>query len=430
MWRRVSIRTPLHVALSLAVSLPILVDVHVRFQPTAKLWAVLAGLNLAIWCSWPRYRSLALRQATMTVTLLIAANLLLSPLIPLIWGERTITLPPNHQVRFRHIGDTRLGLEGVHEMTTDGRGHRVNGPIDYAKKPVDALRIVAIGGSTTEQSDIDDRKAWTWLVAEDLSAALGRKVEMINTGVSGARGPHYYEALRSSEAYAPDVALFLMGINDWNAAIKAANRSPLDRVLRVFLPFSFFDSVLFNAAMTVRGTISAALGWGQDAEHVWEDDGRFLYEQNDSLQRPHKVDFRLDAVDDDYAGWVGRIMTECRRRAILCLFVEQPTAYGADIEPGLRRRLWMTPMNESYTLGLDDMRRVAATYNDWLAGTAKNAAFPFCATAAAFPPTLRLFYDDCHFTTAGSRHLASVVSTCLLGMRDRLGASRPAQPSR
>lgn len=416
MSRRVSLRTVLHVALSLAVSLPILADVHLRFQPTAKLWAVLAALNLAIWCSWPRYRSLALRQATITVTLLIAANLLLSPLVPLVWGEKAITLPPDMQVRFRHVGDTRPGLDGVHEMTTNARGHRVNGPVDYASKPAGALRIVAIGASTTEQSDIDDRKAWTWLVAEDLSAALGRKVEMINTGVSGARGPQYFEALRDSEAYAPDVALFLMGINDWNAAIKTANRSPLDRVLRVFLPFSFFDSVLFNAVMKVRGAISPRLGSGEGTDRVWDDDGSYLSNQNDSLERSRKIAFSLDRVDDDYASWVGRIMTECRRRSLLCLFIDQPTAYRADIEPALRRRLWMTPMNEAYTVGLDDMIRTAAMYNTWLADTTKKVGMPFCSVAAAFPPTLTFFYDDCHYTIAGSRRLAKLVTDCLLAL--------------
>lgn len=430
MWQRVSLRAILHVALSLAVSLPILVDVHLRFQPTAKLWAVLAALNIAIWCSWPRYRSLALRQATTTLTLLIAANLLLSPLVPLVWGEPAITQLPYQQVRFRHVGDTRPGLEGVHQITTDGRGHRVNSPIDYDRKPQGTLRIVAIGGSTTEQYDLDDRKAWTWLVAEDLSAALGRKVEMINTGVSGLRGPHYYRALRDSEAYAPDVALFLMGINDWNAAIRAANRPPIERALRVFLPFSFFDSVLFNAIMTARSAIDATRGPNEGTGQAGDDDGTYLSEQNNSLERPRKIDFQLDAVDDGYAQWVRRIIGECRRRSILCLFIEQPTAYRAEIEPGLRRRLWMTPLNESYTVSLENLRQTAATYNTWLADNVKKAGLPFCATAAAFPPTLDFFYDDCHFTTTGSRHMATLVSNCLLDMRDRLAASRLSQPSR
>lgn len=419
MWRRVAFRTLFHLAVSLAVSVPIVADVHFRFQPNAKHWLVLLALNLAIWGSWPRYRWLPLRQATTTITLLIVANLLLSPLLKLLISP-TITQPPNMHVKFRHVGEIRPGFEGVHEWTTDARGHRVNGPIDYANKPADVLRIVAIGASTTAQTDIDDRKTWTWLVAEDLTKALGRKVEMINTAIEGTRGPQYYAALRGSEAYAPDVTLFLIGINDWNAAIKSANRPLSERVFRMLIPFSFFDSVLFSASVTAYTALIAAAGPGPDAGRVWEDDGTYLSRQNNSLERPRKAALHSDGVDDEYAGWIGKIISECKRRSMLCMFIEQPTAYVSDIEPALRRRLWMTPSNENYTLGLDDMRRIATTYNAFLADATHKAELPFCATVPNFPARLALFYDDCHFTTEGSRLLANVVSSCLLDLRDRL----------
>lgn len=417
MWRLVSYRTIVCLLLSLAVSLPIIADFHFRLQPSAKHWLGLVTLNLVIWASWPRYRWLALRQATTTMTLLIAADLLLR-VLPLL-DDRAITLAPNMHLRVRHVGEARPGIEGVQEITTDAHGRRVNGPIDYAKKPTDALRIVAIGASTTEQIEIDDRKTWTWLVAEELSVALDRKVEMINTGISGIRGPQYYAALRDSETWSPDVALFLIGINDWNAAIKAANRPLSERILRMFLPFSLFDGVLFNAIMTARGAFLPATGLRPDASRVQEDDGHGLLKLNNSLERPRKVSLHSDSVDGDYASWVGQIMSECKRRAILCMFIEQPTAYSADVESELRRRLWMTPFKEGYTLNFDDMHRVAATYNAFLADAARKTGFPFCVTAPSFPSRLAYFYDDCHFTIEGSRHLANIVGACLLDVRDR-----------
>lgn len=413
---RVSFRAIVYVTLSLAVSLPFLADVHLRFHPSAKHWLVLAALNLAIWCSWPRYPSLVLRQATMTVTLLIAANLLLSPLVSVVVEEPIIRHLPNQHLRIRHAGDLRPGIEGVHESTTNARGHRTNGPIDYANKPADALRIVAIGASTTQQIEMDDRKTWTSLVAQDLSAALGRKVEMINTGVAGVRGRQYYLALRESEAYAPDVALFLTGINDWVAAIRTANRPPRERAMRMLLPFSFFESVLFNGAMAGWGAISPLLRPSDGTDRIVDDVGDPLMADNNSVDRRRNIDFRLDSVDGEYAYWIGRIMSECKRRSIACLFLDQPTAYGPDIDPDLRKRLWMTPMHESYTLGLDGMQRIAATYNGWLADTARRSGLPFCPVAASFPPRAAYFYDDCHFTTAGSRKLATLVTDCLLGL--------------
>lgn len=414
----ISGRTAVHLALSAAVSIPILLDVHTRFESSAMLWAVLAALNVAIWLSWPRYRSLLLRQVTTILTLLVAANLLLSPLVPLAFGEPMITLPPNQALRLRHVGDTRPGLEGIHSLTTDARGHRTNGVIDYGNKPTSALRIVAIGASTTEQGELDDRKTWTALVAQQLEPALGRKVELINTAVAGARSGQYLAALRGSMAYAPDVVLFLTGINDWNHAIKMANRSPADHVLHALRPFSFFESVLSEALLRVRAMLSRPTGIGPAA--VEDDSGDYYTSQNNSLERARKIAFPVPSVDAEYASTMGKIFAECRRLRLLCLFIDQPTSYASDIEPDLRRRLWMTPVNEPYTVSLENMRQAAATYNAWLEKSATEAGLAFCKVADAFAPSLRYFYDDCHFTEAGSRQLARLVTDCLL--RDGVAA--------
>src|SRR5262249_25628963 len=140
------------------------------------------------------------------------------------------------------------GVDNDQTVTTNARGHRSNGPIDYEHKPTGALRIVTIGASTTEEAKLDDHKTWTYLVGQTLEKATGRKVEVINTALSGVRAEQNYEALLESEQYAPDVVTFLLGINDWDHAIAKAQWSSAHRLLFRLRAFSYGNSLLYREA--------------------------------------------------------------------------------------------------------------------------------------------------------------------------------------
>lgn len=89
--------------------------------------------------------------------------------------------------------------------------------IDY--KSTAGIRIIAIGGSTTADMLLDDRRTWAYLLQEKLKIELGRRVEVINTGVSGVRSAHHLATFSRILQYDPDFVLFLVGVNDWNRDI-------------------------------------------------------------------------------------------------------------------------------------------------------------------------------------------------------------------
>jgi lysophospholipase L1-like esterase len=414
-------RTAIYVALSGAVSLPFFIDAWLHPDLNATLWLALAGVNLALWSSWFRFRSLLLSQLSMALSMLVVANLVLSPLIMPLAGRSAPTLPPNMAVNLHIEGDAIVGIDGTQFVSTDDHGYRTNGPIDYAHKPSGVLRIVAIGGSTTEELFLDDRKTWPSLVAEQISKALGRKVEMINTGVSGLRAEQNFLTFQGSAAFEPDIAIFMLGINDWNHAIWKANRPALDAFLDRFKFLSFFDSVLYRGLKNARTAVSA-LATGSRGTQDWTEDGSAFSRYNNSLSRPREVAFRPEAVDGEYAVWVGKIVAECRRRGILCIFTDQPIAYDPGVEPELRRRFWMTPPRQNYTVSLEDMRRTARLYNAWLEGTVRASGFHFCPVGRGLQPTTEFFFDDCHFTEAGARRVAELIAGCLMNGQPSLAA--------
>lgn len=395
---------------------------------TKSFWATLLGFNLAIWSSYPRYRSLALKQLTITLTLLVIANPFVSIGLKLLKGDQPQmpTSLPGLVVRMRPVGEGMVGFDDrVRRFSNDWHGHRTNGPVDYDGKPAGVVRVVAIGASTTEEAFIDDRETWSNRAATALEKSLGRKVEMINTGVSGLRAEHDYRILVDSAAYKPDIAIFLLGINDWNYAITEAQKqagivpSPKPPGVRAIVgKYLSVDGTILGKAMNLaqRFAVWQLDRWGWPP-FVDEESNLEIKDKQRSLDRAHKIDYEPAQVSADYALWIGKIMDECRARRIECLFVDQPTAYHPDIEADLRWRLWMTPLNADYTLSFQNMVATARLYNDWLGATAREKGFPFCQVSPRVPATTANFFDDCHFNDGGTALMGKLVGDCLIDQK-------------
>jgi GDSL-like Lipase/Acylhydrolase len=209
-----------------------------RITSDLQFWGLFAAFQAALLASLIPFRSLLLKQISIALTALMVMNLF-SPLLALI-RQPVTTLEPNINRQFRVAGGEAFGVDGIQTITTDSKGYRTNTPIDYDRKEPGTLRIVAIGGSTTEDIYLDDAKTWTSLLAAHLSKALDRPVEMINTGVSGLRAQHHLFTLLESEKFSPDIAVVMLGINTGTGRSKresAAASKKLSPVLAV-LPLS------------------------------------------------------------------------------------------------------------------------------------------------------------------------------------------------
>ncbi len=412
-----------------ALSVSFFVGDFRRITSSLQFWGMFAAFQAGLLSSLIPFRNVALKQISIALTALVVMNLF-SPLVNFI-GEPVTTLQPNLRQQVRIAGGAVFGVDGIQTITTDSKGYRTNTPIDYARKDPDTLRIIAIGGSTTEDIYLDDAKTWTSLLAARLSKALNRPVEMINTGVSGLRAKHHLSTLRESEKFSPDIAIVMLGINDWNRQIKLAQHSTFQKVYSVLGRLSVIETVLFRA---IRMALASAINLLKPAATVREETLAYRRSQHDSLSRKDVRSFEVSEVPKDYQSSVDGISAECRKRHMLCFFVDQPTAYDSTIEPVLKRRLWMTPPDEEYTLSLSDMSGIAKFYNAWLEREAKKDGMEFCGVAKDVAPTSEFFFDDCHFNERGAQRIARLVAACMeprirallpLASRQRTGTVEP-----
>ena len=211
----------------------------VSFPEWSRFAVVLHAAPLLAWIGGKN----ALRVSAVWIGVFLIAQALISPLL---FEPYFYTLPPALDVELDVVGDALPGISGRHHVTTDKLGFRTTKAIDYENASSNP-RIFAIGGSTTEQILLDDRKTWTHLLQEKLGT-----VEVINTGVAGLRAANHVATLRRIISYHPDMALFLLGGNDWIKHIKETFGSTHYQEQDYREAFVFANSLLGRAYQRLR----------------------------------------------------------------------------------------------------------------------------------------------------------------------------------
>ena len=345
---------------------------------------------------------------------MLMVNQLASPLaVPYVEKNALKTLSPKYAMQFDVVSNPNVGIKATRQITTDAMGFRASPPIDYLHKPHDVYRIFAIGASTTEQISLDDEGTWTHLLQERLASAAGMRIEVVNTGLSGLRAAHHLATFRHILPYSPDAVLFLFGINDWNRHI----RETMDKWYQwrqVWTAMNFQNTLL--------GTVTLAK-WSRhtperpkkntDLGKVRQELGEARARRDDSLNsRPVRHFPGHIRVSNAYSEIVQELMEACHQSKVRCVFVTQPTGYSLAAEESLKKRFWMTPSHEKYTLPLEELIQFADAYNSFLVRSAAANGFPVCDIASQIPPTTEFFDDDCHYSEVGTQRVAKLLSDC------------------
>ncbi len=345
-----------------------------------------------------------------TILLLFASNLIWAP-------DNTgalKTLPPNYLKRVEvigDIGDVMPGFKGVNEITTDERGFRSSRNIDYDNDRT--TRIFTIGASTTEEIYTDDSETWSALLQKRIEKNEGSSVEVVNTGASGLRAIHHASTQEYVSRLHPDLMIFLVGVNDWNYQIKTEVDGPNKDVASQILP-SIYETILFRAFEMVKHVVKKSFGVSTDNQgDVVKDAGEYYSVQYNSLSRISKISLKFREVSSDFESNMSRIAESCNAQQYACMFVTQPNAYSLNVSEQLKKRFWMTPTNEEYTLDLDSLVSVANLYNEWLLKFGSQHQIPVCDLASNIPPSILYFYDDVHFNELGSTKVSEIIFQCI-----------------
>ncbi len=313
------------------------------------------------------------------------------------------TLPKNMHDEFIVSGDILRSIKGHQTVTTDAYGFRVTKDIDYSDET--PYRIFAIGASTTEQILLDDHKTWTHLLQE----RLGGNTEIINTGLSGLRAEHHLATFEAILPLNPDMAVFLIGVNDWNRHIReqfGSRHYQVNRFRHSLTVQAIRDGIkkLRHSAKKTAKELSGETG-------IRQEKGNFYKDKREALTRRTTMhSWQPQEIDRRYGRTLAQIADRCTAAQIKCVFLTQPHGYAADISDEYKASFWMTPFNEDFTLDLPSLIHVAALYNNALTDFAcANGLYVF-DLAAVIPAGFESFYDDVHFNEPGAQAVAAALA--------------------
>ncbi len=325
--------------------------------------------------------------------------------------------PPHVRIETRGEANLR-GIHGVKRFSTNARGYR-----GRDGDPADALRLVAVGGSTTECLYLDDGEAWPELLRGEMERRLGRRAWMGNAGRAALNTwDHLVHIERLPEVGSADAVIVLCGINDvfrhlggtWRLARGDAARRAL------YFPLPGPDAPLAvrsQALARLRAAARNLVARGdRDRTAVQDVEGRWVAERR-ALRFPFPK--RDDLPDlgpalDAYAGMVRRMVEAARGRGARILLLSQPTLYGPTVDPGTEPLLYgSVRKEEGFAWSTPALHRAMAAFNGTMARVAEETGTPCVRLDLLLPREGGFLYDDCHFNEAGSRRVAEIVAPAL-----------------
>lgn len=378
----------------------------------SSLWLVASIGAMFAW----RHRPLRLLQLAVGVYATVAAIAISEIAI------RTLSVrylrPPNSQMSFSVDSNVLPGVSGVKTFTVNSLGLR--GPELPRTR---SYRIIAIGGSTTECMELDDREQWTQLLMDHLP---GHKAWVANAGQSGRTSVDSILEVRSIPALQlADAWIFLEGINDLRDTIEKEGR-PTESELEVAAnnrihdgmpPRPFFGRL--RLYQLLRNALLRATQFGKTNSDVSIAESRRMMEFFQDCRALRALSPIAPLPDlsiglKEYRQRIGALADECKAGRKRCIFLTQPGIWHDDMSPQELKLLWFGRVGDEYRprgyVRPEQMASAMHAYNDVLLDVCRLRALECYDLAAAVPPSPEFFFDDVHFNERGARQVADFLS--------------------
>jgi lysophospholipase L1-like esterase len=379
----------------------------------------------------PRFRTLIFQRLLLSgvssVIALLICEAALQFALPSMRGKGYYFMPPNHRTLFRPRPGIMPGISGDSNFVTNSNGIRGD-----ELTTQDSYRILAVGGSTTECSYLDQSETWTHLLQENLNRnTRNQKVWVGNGGLSGTTTRHHLVAMQ----YLPlremkiNAVILLIGINDLSLRLshdKDYDPNFLEKpevkkelLYRTFSgtyqlypedPF-YKKTALWQMLRKAKQTISR--------EHIEDEDGRIYITWREHRRRAAEI---RDALPDlssaleEYARNINMIIDLAKEKSVRLIIMTQPTMWRAGLPQDLDALLWLGGIGDFQKESGKPYYSVTAleiamkAYNDTLLRVCRERSLEYLDLASLLEKDTTVFYDDAHFNESGALKVAEALS--------------------
>jgi len=320
------------------------------------------------------------------------------------------SIPPPPPPQFHHAqANLSVTVSRKHErpkkfFTTNSEG--VRGPELSTKSD---LRILCIGGSTTQCHYMDDAQAWSHLLMVELGKRLPEQSVWVgSTGIPGfATSQHlkYVQTAPGLDRYTH--AVFLIGVNDlihwlsWKVKSDVQKAEPPPPT-PCWQKLATYRRVAELVSPAPNSLMNAADAWPLDLARRQRAESILL----DTYAPP-------DPFLDGYRTRIYGMIDRCRELGVEPVFVTQPVLWAKDLPPAVEALLWMgrTRVDNEY-MSTAALRELMDTFNATLIEACRERD-ALVVDLAFMSGSTDYFFDDCHFTEPGAETIARTIADAL-----------------
>lgn len=306
------------------------------------------------------------------------------------------------------------GIHGPSHFTTGPSGLRAAAPPAPGQ-----VHVLCVGGSTTECVYLDDTETWAALLPHYLDPALAANVWVGNAGISGFDTQDHLRFVKESPLLEDAAALVVQpGINDlWRFLAREVDTMDYTRFTEGSNQNLVPAPAVYRPWWSRSRLIQLYHTWRQlpPPPEQREGIGGQEYEIRREKRRVATLTGSLPPLAqglEAYRARIGEIIAACRARGVPVLFTSQAVLWRADLPPEIAARCWFGWLPDGRYLTLAALRDAMDQYNAALLDTCAKAGVT-CVDLSELNGNTEWFYDDCHFTESGARHVAQRVGPLL-----------------
>jgi len=336
-------------------------------------------------------------------------------------------MPPRHKVVFRPQPSIMPGISGDSNFYTNSNGVRGD---EFTAQ--DTYRIMAIGGSTTECSYLDQPETWTNLLQETLNRdTRNQKVWVGNAGLSGTTTRHHLVAMQ----YLPlremkiNAVILLIGINDLSVRLSRDKdydpnflEKPEVKKELLYRTFSGTYHLYPEDPFYKRTALWQMLRQAKQMlsmEHLEDEGGRIYITWREHRRGASEMRDTLPDLSSalaEYARNVNMIIDLAQEKSVRPILMTQPTMWRAGLPRDLDALLWLGGIGDFQKesgkpyYSVTALERAMKAYNDTLLRVCRERSLECLDLASLLAKDTTVFYDDAHFNESGARKVAEAIS--------------------
>jgi lysophospholipase L1-like esterase len=315
-----------------------------------------------------------------------------------------IILPANQKIVHKNPESNKL--EKVIYYSRNSLGLRGS---EMPKEPGKFVKIITIGGSTTECSYNSDSLTWPELLKSNLQKKY-LNIWVNNAGLDGTSTFGHIILLKDHiVSLRPDYVIFLTGVNDMEEKAMGGfdtyhsdevDNSSLKNYLRSIIKKTETGALIENLyryrIAHKKGLVHRVVDYSKE-KHLHLDDAtinKHLAEQPQYLVNYRKRILVLDSI--------------CKANKIKAIFLTQPSLYGDYTDPATNLNFKDLQTSDGRNSILE--KRILDLYNNVLLQLKAEGRIQSVDLATVMPRDSRYYYDYTHFTSAGTKVVAQIVA--------------------